>query len=157
MDVFAFRKRIIRYWLGIFKIPAVRDEIGKYARAFGDEASRYTSGFRGEAAETREAFLILARYIRKDKLSREEKRKFKMQILDLLKGVGVVVPPMLIPLPFIGTLLLVIMDHLLLSMNIKILPSSFYPEKKDGLLTAEGIEKEFIEQLPESLKKHQES
>ena len=53
-----------------------------------------------------------------------------------------VVPVMLIPLPFISTLLLIIMDHLLLSMNIQILPSSFYPEKKQGLLTPEGVEED---------------
>jgi len=34
------------------------------------------------------------------------------------------------------------MDHLLLSMNIQILPSSFYPEKKQGLLTPEGVEED---------------
>ena len=55
---------------------------------------------------------------------------------------GVVVPPMLIPLPFIGTILLIIMDQLLRSMNIRLLPSAFYPEKKKELLTPEGIEED---------------
>ena len=51
---------------------------------------------------------------------------FKDQILDLLKGIGVVLPIQLIPLPFISTILLIVMEKTLLSMGIKILPSSFY-------------------------------
>jgi hypothetical protein len=54
---------------------------------------------------------------------------------------------MLIPLPFISTLILIIMDHLLLSMNIHILPTSFYPEKKQGLLTTEGVEADLEKEL----------
>jgi hypothetical protein len=34
------------------------------------------------------------------------------------------------------------MDHVLLSMNIRILPSAFYAEKKPGLLTPEGVEED---------------
>jgi hypothetical protein len=136
------RRWIIRYLLSVFLRPVVRDEIAKYARTFMGEAGRLTRGIKGEAIESRETFLILARYIKKEKLSRAEKRLFKKQVVDMLKGAGVVLPVMLIPLPFVGTLLLIIMDHLLLSMNIRILPSSFYPDKKEGLLTSEGIEKD---------------
>ncbi len=145
----SIRKHIIGYWLGVFRLPKVRNEMARYALAFSEEATRYTSGIRGEAAETREMFLILARYIRKERLSREDKSKFKTQVIDILKGVGVVVPPMLIPLPFVGTLLLVIMDQLLLSLHIKILPSSFYPDRRRGIMTPEGIEEEFVKQFPE--------
>lgn len=111
------------------------------------EASRYSTGIKGEAAETKESFLILTKYIRKEKLTREDKTKFQLQMFDILKGVGVVVPPMLIPLPFVGTILLVIMDQLLLSMNIRILPSSFYPEVKKELLTPEAVEEELEEEI----------
>ena len=99
------------------------------------EASRYSTGFKGEAIETKESFVILTKYIKREKITKAEKKQFKRQIIGLLKGTGVVVPIMLIPLPFVSTLLLIIMDHVLLSMNIQILPSSFYPEKKQGLLT----------------------
>ena len=57
-----------------------------------------------------------------------------------MRSSGIFVPVMLVPLPFIGTLLLIIMDHLLLSMHIQILPDSFYPKEKKDLLTPEGIE-----------------
>lgn len=143
----ALRKRIIRHLLRIFSLPKVKDEIARYARAFMGEASRYSTGIKGEAAETMESFQILARYMRREKLTREDKKKFQLQMFDVLKGVGVVVPPMLIPLPFVGTILLVIMDQLLLSMNIRILPSSFYPEVKKELLTPEAVEEELEEEI----------
>ena len=139
----SIRKRIITYLLRIFTHPKVKDQIARYAKGFIAEASRYSSGFKGEAIETKDAFVILARYIKREKITKAEKKQFKLQVVDLLKGTGVVVPVMMIPLPFISTLLLIIMDHLLLSMNIKILPSSFYPEKKQGILTPEGVEEDF--------------
>jgi hypothetical protein len=136
------RRRIIGYLLRIFTHPKVKDQIARYAKAFMGEASRYSSGLKGEAIETRESFIILTKYIKGEKITKPEKKQFKHQVFDLLKSTGVVVPIMLIPLPFISTLLLIIMDHLLLSMNIKILPASFYPEKKSGLLTTKGIEED---------------
>jgi hypothetical protein len=138
----SIRKRIIEYLLRIFTTPKVKDQIARYARGFMGEASRYSSGFKGEAIETRDAFIILTKYIKREKITKAEKKQFREQVVDLLKSTGVIVPVMLIPLPFISTLLLIIMDHVLLSMNIKILPSSFYPEKKQGLLTPEGVEED---------------
>jgi hypothetical protein len=138
----SIRKRIIAYLLRIFTHPKVKDQIAKYAKGFIGEASRYSSGIKGEAIETKESFIILTKYIKREKITKAEKKQFKRQVLGLLKGTGVVVPLMLIPLPFISTLLLIIMDHLLLSMNIKILPSSFYPVKKQRLLTTEGVEED---------------
>ena len=40
------------------------------------------------------------------------------------------------------TALLIVMDHVLKSMNIEILPSSFYPEKDKTLLTEESIKRD---------------
>ena len=141
------RKRIIAYLLRIFTHPKVKDQIARYAKGFMGEASRYSSGFKGEAIETKESFIILTKYIKREKITKAEKKLFRRQIVDLLKSSGVVVPVMLIPLPFISTLLLIIMDHLLLSMNIQILPSSFYPEKKQGLLTIEGVEEDLEKEV----------
>ena len=136
------RKRIIAYLLRIFTHPKVKDQIARYAKGFMGEASRYSTGFKGEAIETKESFIILTKYIKREKITKVEKKQFKHQIIGLLKGTGVVVPIMLIPLPFVSTLLLIIMDHVLLSMNIQILPSSFYPEKKQGILTTKGVEED---------------
>jgi hypothetical protein len=145
--MYAIRKRVIEYFLRIFTTPKVKEKIAGYAKSFMGEASRYSTGFRGEAMETRESFIILSKYIRREKITREEKKQFRQQMVDLLKGTGVVVPVMLIPLPFISTLLLIIMDHLLQSMNIRILPSSFYPEHKPGLLTSEGVEEDLEKEI----------
>ena len=98
-----------------FSLPNVKSEISRYAR-----------GFKGEAKETKEAFLILEKYMRKETVTDQEKEFFKDQILDILKGIGVVLPIQLIPLPFVSTILLIVMEKTLLSMGIKILPSSFY-------------------------------
>lgn len=141
------QKRIINYFLAIFTLPRVKSEIARYAKSFKNEASRYSSGFKGEAHETREAFIILTKFIRKEKISRAEKKQFKHQIADLLKGTGVVIPVMLIPLPFVSTLLLILVDHLLLSMNIHLLPGSFYPAKNNDLLTTERIKEDLEKEI----------
>ena len=109
---------------------------------FLGESSRFTSGMKGEAIETKESFLILAKYLKNENLTSAEKKRFKKQTLNILKSAGVVVPVMLIPLPFISTLLLIIMDHVLISMNIQILPAAFYNTEKKDILTVEGIRKE---------------
>jgi len=142
MKLRSLRKRIIRRLLALFTLPRVTAEVGRYARAFLHEGTRYTHGIKGEAIETKEAFLILTKYMKREKLSPSEKRQFVRQMIDLLKGTGVVVPVLLIPVPFLGTILLVIMDHLLMSMKIQLLPSAFYPAKEKELLTPEAIEKE---------------
>ena len=138
----SLRRRVITYFIRLFTHPKVKDQIARYAKGFMGEASRYSTGFKGEATETKESFVILTKYIKREKITKAEKKQFKRQIIGLLKGTGVVVPIMLIPLPFVSTLLLIIMDHVLLSMNIQILPSSFYPEKKQGLLTIAGVEED---------------
>jgi len=102
----------------IFSLPKVKEEI-----------KRYANGFKGEAKESKEAFLILEKYMRKEEVSDEEKKFFKDQIIDILKGIGVVVPIQLIPLPFVSTILLIVLDETLRSMNVKILPSSFYEKE----------------------------
>jgi hypothetical protein len=135
-----FRKKLIAYFLGLFALPKVREVVAGYARAFMGEAGRYSAGIRTEAVETRDTFTILAKYIKKEKISREEKKQFKKQVFDILRSSGVMVPVMLFPAPFVGTLLLIIMDHLLLSMNIHLLPDSFYQKDKKDLLTTEGVE-----------------
>jgi len=133
---------IIAYFLKLFTLPKVKKEVERYANMFLGESSRFTSGMKGEAIETKESFLILAKYLKNEKLTSAEKKRFKKQTLNILKSAGVVVPVMLIPLPFISTLLLIIMDHVLISMNIQILPTAFYNTEKKDIMTVEGIRKE---------------
>jgi hypothetical protein len=152
----SIRKKIIAYFLGLFTLPRVKEIIAGYARMFMGEAGRYTAGIKVEALETRETFTVLTKYIKKENITREEKKKFKRQVIDILRSSGVMVPVLLVPLPFIGTLLLIIMDHLLLSMNIQLLPDSFYPKEKKDLLTPEAIENDLIaaSSIPQSPRLH---
>jgi hypothetical protein len=136
------RKKIITYFLALFTLPRVKEIIAGSAKIFLGEAGRYSTGIKTEAIETRETFTILTKYIRKEQITREEKKKFKRQVADILRSSGIMVPVMLIPLPFVGTLLLIIMDHLLLSMHIHLLPEAFYQKDQKDLLTPEGIEKD---------------
>lgn len=136
------RRKMIRDLLVLFTLPGVRAEIARLARLFLQETTRYTGGIKGEAKETREAFQILTKYMKREKVSRAEKKQFVKQMIDLLRGTGVVVPVMLIPIPFVGTVLLIIVEHLLLSMNIQLLPSAFYQQPVKELLTPESIEQE---------------
>ena len=69
--------------------------------------------------------------MKKEEISDDEKKFFKEQMVDLLKSVGVVVPIQLIPLPFVSTILLIVMEKTLKSMGIQILPSSFYETEKE--------------------------
>jgi hypothetical protein len=138
----SFRAWIVNYLLNLFTLPRVGEEIGKLAGKFMSEAGRFSTGIKGEAIETKEIFGILAKFIKKEKISRSERKQFKQQIISVLKGAGVIVPVMLIPLPFVSTLLLILMDHLLLSMNIHILPPSFYSKENKNLMTRESVEKD---------------
>jgi len=144
----SLRKKLITYFLALFSVPRVKEIIAGYAKLFLGDAGRYTTGIKAEAVDTMETFTILTKFIKKDKISWEEKKKFKKNIIDILRSSGIMVPVMLIPLPFIGTLLLIIMDHLLLSMHIHLLPTSFYPPEKKNLLTPEGIENDLKKEIP---------
>lgn len=106
----------------VFTLPYVKSEI-----------KRYANGFKGEGRESKKAFLILEKYMKKEDITDEEKKLFKDQIIDILKGVGVVLPLQLIPLPFVSTILLIVMEKTMLSMGIKILPSSFYESEPESV------------------------
>jgi hypothetical protein len=139
MKLKPFQKRLVCYLLNLFTKPKTRERVIQHAKNFEKEAVRYTSGLKGEALETKNAFGTLIRFMKREPISKAEKRVFSKQMIDLLKGTGVVLPFMLIPLPFVGTVLLVIVEQLMLSQNIKILPSAFYPKKPDELLTPEAV------------------
>lgn len=111
-----------------FTLPHVKSEL-----------KRYANGFKGEAKESKKAFFILAKYMNKEEISGDEKKLFKDQIIDILKGVGVVLPIQLIPIPFLSTILLIVVEKTMLSMGIHVLPSSFY-EKEDEINEEKKLE-----------------
>ena len=75
-----------------------------------------------EVHETKEAGLVLKKYAKGNSLSKEEKKLVKLQIFDILKGVGIAIPLALVP----GAgILLPILIRTARKHKIDLLPSSF--------------------------------
>jgi hypothetical protein len=75
-----------------------------------------------EGNETSEAAIILARYAKGEKVSKEEMEKFRNQMIDVIKVLGIGVPFTIIPG---SSLLLPLVLSIAKKYNIDILPSSF--------------------------------
>jgi hypothetical protein len=75
-----------------------------------------------EGNETSEAAIILARYAKGEKVSKEDMEKFRAQMIDVIKILGIGIPYMLIPG---SSLLLALVVSIAKKYNIDILPSSF--------------------------------
>jgi hypothetical protein len=75
-----------------------------------------------EGNETSEAAIILSRYAKGEKVSKEEMEKFRNQMIDVIKVLGIGVPFTIIPG---SSLLLPLVLSIAKKYNIDILPSSF--------------------------------
>jgi len=75
-----------------------------------------------EGEETSEAYKILIRYVKGEGVSKEECDKFKEQMIDVIKILGIGIPYMLIPG---SSLLLALVVSIAKKYKINILPSSF--------------------------------
>jgi len=75
-----------------------------------------------EGNETSEAAIILARYAKGEKVSKEDMEKFRAQMIDVIKVLGIGVPFAIIPG---SSLLLPLVIAIAKKYNIDILPSSF--------------------------------
>ena len=75
-----------------------------------------------EGNKTSEAAIILARYAKGEKVSKEDMEKFRAQMIDVIKVLGIVVPFAIIPG---SSLLLPLVITIAKKYNIDILPSSF--------------------------------
>lgn len=75
-----------------------------------------------EGSETSEAASILARYAKGDKVSKEDMDKFRNQMIDVIKVLGIGIPFTVIPG---SSLLLPLVLSIAKKYNIDILPSSF--------------------------------
>lgn len=95
------------------------------------ELIRFLKGFKGEINETGTAGNIFGKYIKGKKLTTEEKIFFGKQMKDVLKSVAIGVPYYLLPLPFVGTISLVLLDRLFAKHGKQFLPSSFYNQEKE--------------------------
>ena len=75
-----------------------------------------------EGSETSEAAIILARYAKGEEVSKEDMDKFRNQMIDVLKILGIGIPFTIIPG---SSLLLPLVISIAKKYNIDILPSSF--------------------------------
>ena len=75
-----------------------------------------------EGSETSEAVIILARYAKGEEVSKEDMDKFRNQMIDVLKVLGIGIPFTIIPG---SSLLLPLVISIAKKYNIDILPSSF--------------------------------
>jgi hypothetical protein len=75
-----------------------------------------------EGNETSEAAIILSRYAKGEEVSKEDMEKFRNQMVDVIKVLGIGVPFTIIPG---SSLLLPLVLSIAKKYNIDILPSSF--------------------------------
>lgn len=75
-----------------------------------------------EGSETSEAAIILSRYAKGEEVSKEDMEKFRSQMIDVIKVLGIGVPFTIIPG---SSLLLPLVLSIAKKYNIDILPSSF--------------------------------
>ena len=75
-----------------------------------------------EGNKTSEAAIILSRYAKGEKVSKEDMEKFRSQMIDVIKVLGIGVPFAIIPG---SSLLLPLVIAIAKKYNIDILPSSF--------------------------------
>ena len=79
-----------------------------------------------EGTETSEAAIILSRYAKGEKISPEDAEKFRNQMIDVIKMLGIGIPFVVIPG---STLLLPVVLSVAKKYNIDIFPSSFKENK----------------------------
>lgn len=99
----------------------------EYAK-FIDGIKSFLEKVSKEASETKEASVILKKYIKEGKVTPEEEEKFREQLIDVLKAMGIGIPFVLIPG---ASLLLPLVAKLSKKFKINIFPSSFNNKQND--------------------------
>ena len=84
---------------------------------------------KNEAKETKNASMLIKKYLRGEKLTDDEYNEVREQFYDLLRTAGIGIPFMLIPM---GSLLIPIMLKLSKKVGVELLPSSFRKEDNEG-------------------------
>ena len=101
--------------------------IKKYKKAFEDNIHIFIINVKKQAANTKEAGLVIEKYIQYGKISQEDEEILKTQIMDSLKIVGVVIPFVLIPG---SAILMPLLIKVAEKNNIELMPTAFQGEKK---------------------------
>jgi len=100
----------------------------KDKKTFRENLNEFLEKSAHEIAETKEAGIILNKYLHGHKLTIEEKKFIRTQTFDVLKSIGIIVPFAFIPGASILIPVIVVVAK---KKGIQILPSSFIDKPKD--------------------------
>ena len=104
---------------------AIRIKILSRSKRWKAVSVEFLSRCSTEAIETKEASIVLRKYISGEKVSKYEMKIVKSQLKDVAKIVGIGIPFFLIPG---ASLLLPILIKVSSHYNIELLPSAFFKE-----------------------------
>jgi hypothetical protein len=100
---------------------------GKFIAKNKNAFLNFTEKLKQEGQESREAFEILKKYVETGEITTEEEQKFRAQVYDIMKMVGIGVPLAVLPG---ATIIIPIILKFSGKYGINLLPSSF-SEKED--------------------------
>lgn len=86
-------------------------------------------GIKNEALDTKEASLIIYKYLSQQKISKKEEEHLKTQVFDIFKILGIGIPFMLIPG---ATLLIPFIVKVAKKKGIDLIPSNFKGNRDAG-------------------------
>ncbi len=90
---------------------------------------RFAKDFGNEAKETKEASLLVVKFLKEGKISPDEEKELRTQVYDLFKMMGIGIPFVLIPG---STLLLPFLIRVSKRFGINLLPTSFTHENESA-------------------------
>lgn len=102
-------------------------KIDKIVKKIEDNLHIFIENIKTQAENTKEASVIIEKYMISGEISKEEENILKTQIVDSLKIVGVVIPFVLIPG---SAILMPILIKVAEKHNIEILPTAFRTKKQ---------------------------
>lgn len=89
----------------------------------------FIDGLKNEVAGTKETGKIIAKYIKTRKITPEEEEALRIQFIDYLKIVGIIVPAAVLPG---GTVIMSLMVKLAEKNGIELMPTSFNENKNNN-------------------------
>lgn len=96
-----------------------------------DSLVKFIVGIQKETRDTKEAAAILKKYASTGKVSKEESRLLRTQVYDILKGVGIGIPFMLVPG---ASVLIPFLIKVAKNRGVDLLPSGFSSDKTNDII-----------------------
>ena len=108
----------------------------KIIKTLEENVHHFVIGLKTEAANTKEASIVIQKYIKEGSITKEEELLVKTQMVDSLKIIGVLIPFVLIPG---ASILMPLLIKVAAKYNIELLPASFSKEKRNKAKEAKEI------------------